>query len=529
MSLSSFPTFSNPFKKPDQTNPPPSFRRREKTSPITPEPMSTHERAPPGPSWDRPRQPFTATTSSTTSLLYKLVDAMPFPRLSFRRRQPSKKEERREPPSVDIRMSQTRSFGTLPRRFSLTSRGPRRTYTSPHPPTASSPTTQQRSSSSGTQTLDANTPTVSISIATSELRGVIDTGGRKSTATGASSAVRIFHKKRVRVEASIDSARDFVFYAPEGDPNHRRAIPTQFIKISPSPRDDSIVRRTDDFEISFVGMSIAPEDTTFGDQNELLLYSLKTDPASMYENNDHPVDEVEQIQQEGYGDPHNQYVDFDTMFSPTNGFALAPDDVPFIHYDAVFDGHDVSVARDSFIPVPASKALYLQYHAANAKKVKHGLTSVPVRFMVLEIDKISDAQSRAIGNFGIANASTSTVSQSISTSVPYIQPMSMAVNAASGVGKNGLKKYNKPDHVMSKDLAFFLAEPEEEHGDESSGSSVRNGRVESYGNFLRVCLSFLFLHFYSSLFVLFLCFLPGCPSNKAESKDCAINPKYAPE
>lgn len=464
--------------------------------------MSTHGRAAP-PQWERPGQPFTSTaTSTTTSLLYKFVDSIPMPRFPLRRRNVKRKEQRREPPSVDIRMSQTRSFGTLPRRFSLASRTQPRPSTFPHQATSYSTTPQHHPNSTEPQPLDPRTPTVSISIATADLRGAIDKGLRKSTTTTASSAGRIFHKKRVRVEASIDSARDFVFYAPEGDPNHRRAIPTQFIKISPTPRDDSIVRRTDDFEISFVGMSIAPDDTTFGDQNELLLYSLKTDPAAMFDDNNGPIDNTGQIQQEEiYGDIRNQFVDFDAMFSPTNGFSLAPDDVPFIHYDAVVDGHDVNLAGDSFIPVPASKALYLQHRAATANNVKHGLTSVPIRFMVLEIDKISDAQARAIGNFGIANASTA--SRSISTSISYVQPMSMAVNAAAGVGKNGMKKYCKPDHVMSKDLAFFLAEPEEEHGDESSGSSVRNGRVESYGNFLRVC--YLFLYSFS-LFIFFIFF-----------------------
>lgn len=285
-------------------------------------------------------------------------------------------------------------------------------------------------------------------------------------------------KRRVRVEASVDGVKDFVFYAPEGDPTNRRATPTEFVKIKPTASDPTIVRRTDDFEITFIGMSVIPQDTIFGDKNELLLYSLKTDPNAI---ND-IIDDVEKIREGDASDLESELTDVDAPVAPTTGFSLSPDDIPFVHYDPVVDGHDVGTLPNAFIPVPASKSLYVQHHGKgkDGMKPKDGLATIPLRFMVLEIDNVSDGQARAVGSISQLGKMVK------STGVPYLQPLSMAVSAASAIGKEALKNYSKPDHVMSKDLAFLLAEPEEEDHDGSVGSSTASSRVETYGNFLRV-------------------------------------------
>lgn len=284
-------------------------------------------------------------------------------------------------------------------------------------------------------------------------------------------------KRRVRVEASVDGVKDFVFYAPEGDPTNRRATPTEFVKTRPTPGDNTIVRRCDSFEISFVGMSVIPEDTIFSDKNELLLYSLKTNPEAIYD----VIDDAEKLRENDSDDLHSELTDVDAPIVPTSGFSLSPDDIPFIHYDPVVDGHDVGSAPNSFIPVPASKSLFFQHSGRKSKKPINGLASVPLRFNVLEIDRVSDGQARAVGSVGELGKMVK------STGIPYLQPLSMAVNAAAALGREGLKNYSKPDHVMSKDLVFLLAEPEEDDNTSSGGSnsSVSN-RVETYGNFLRV-------------------------------------------
>lgn len=314
-----------------------------------------------------------------------------------------------------------------------------------------------------------------------------------------------FLKRRVRVEASVDGVKDFVFYAPEGDPSNRHATPTEFVKIRPTPGDATIVRRSDAFEITFVGMSVIPEDTIFDNTNELLLYSLKTchdtvgsndgvrvAAAARQRRNSNNNNEEEEEGDSVSDDLHSELTDVvdPSIAAPTSGFSLSPDDIPFIHYDPVVDRHDVGTAPNSFVPVPASKALFYQHRGeCMTQKPVNGLASVPLRFNVLEIDHVSDEQARAVGSKGELGKMVK------STGIPYLQPLSMAVSAASALGKEGLKNYSKPDHVMSKDLVFMLAEPEDDDSTSTSGSSTSGGstRVETYGNFLRVsCFSFLF-------------------------------------
>lgn len=351
------------------------------------------------------------------------------------------------------------------------------------------------SPSAGVPPLDDHTPTVAVAVPIRDLFGSVDNGLRKKS----SGFMNRFLNRCVRVEASACGVKDFVFYAPEGDPSNRRATPTEFVKVRPTDDDKTIVRRNDNFEISFVGMSVIPEDTIFVDKNELLLYSLKTSPDALQD----IIDDAEKLRENQSDDLHSELTDMDAPIAPTSGYSLSPDDIPFIHYDPVVDGHDVGTRPNAFIPVPASKALFYQHNAKRMtqEKPENGLSSVSLRFNVLEIDCVSDGQARAVGSIGELGKMVKT------TGVPYLQPLSMAINAASAIGKEALKNYSKPDHVMSKDLMFLLAEPTDSDRSadrnfnspgssssspsSSSSGSDTNNRVENYGNFLRVSFFFL--------------------------------------
>lgn len=339
-----------------------------------------------------------------------------------------------------------------------------------------------------TPVLSMTTPFVSIRIHPADLRGAVDNGLRKQFATMYSR----FSRKNVTVEASADGVKDFVFYSPEGDPNFRRATPTEFIKTRSDTRNSTLVRRTDDFEVSFVGMSVIPQDTIFGG-NDLLLYSVKTSPHGKVD----VPDDLEKIQEhDSISDLRSELTDVDQPQAPTTGYSLAPDDVPFIHYDPVVDGHDVGTEPNSFVSIPASKALYIRHVGSKSPPAPIGLASVNMRFLILEIDKVSDGTARAVGSV----SQLGKMVKSTSAAVPYLQPLSMAISAATALGKEGLKNYSKPDHVLSKDISFLLAEPLEERDDAANGSTSNintnssvhtadsNGgkkRVETYGNFLR--------------------------------------------
>lgn len=289
-----------------------------------------------------------------------------------------------------------------------------------------------------------------------------------------------------------------MFYAPEGSlsSNNGRVTPTEFVKIRPTAGDPTIVRRSDAFEISFVGMSVTPEDTTFKNTHDLLLYSMKTCPNVI------PDDTIDDdgenvtaarrrpINGEGHSvsdEIHSELTDDDVPIVPTSGFSLSPDDIPFIHYDPVVDRRDGGSVPNLFVRVPESKALFHQHRGdCTRQRPVNGLASVSLRFNVLEIDHVSDGQARSAGSVG-------ELSKLVNTSgIPYLQPLSMAASATSALGKEGRKNYLKPDHVMAKDLVFMLAEPEDDDNTSRSGSSTSgSSRVETYGNFLRVsCIFF---------------------------------------
>lgn len=357
--------------------------------------------------------------------------------------------------------------------------------------------------------LESRPPTINIVVSPRDLNSSVDNGLRKISGKFFDK----FFSSRVSVEAAPDDAKDFVFYAPEGDPNRRQPTPTQFVKVRADPNDETLVRRNDDFEISFVGMSVVPHDTVSYNNNELLLYSLSTRSGASGESTE-PEEVVASttptaLFNERNGNMLNSEHSHSGTAAHTGGeiampvpFSVPNHDIPFIHYDPVTDGHDVGDTPFAFTPVPASKAVYLQ-HCGDTSSPSRGLASVSVRFLVLEIDRISGAQARAIGGM------SSTQSFMNSVPMPYLQPVSMAIGAAASLGRSGLKNYSRPDHVISKDSTFVLAEPNtsSEKKSDMSTASTKAKSFETYGNFLRVsCLHpFVYSKYsrYSLCFIIF--------------------------
>lgn len=153
---------------------------------------------------------------------------------------------------------------------------------------------------------------------------------------------------------------------------------------------------------------------------------------------------------------------------PTS-LVVHPGDIPFLHYDPVVDGHDTGSAPNSFVPIPGSKKVYLQRKAAQDRDVFF-------RFTVMEVDKLSEEQLIAIKSL---EAIAKSVSKAAST-VPYLKIISSILKFANFLGSSALKKVSEPEHVLSKDLLFLLADPK---GAEEEGTG---GQRDAYGNYLRV-------------------------------------------
>lgn len=202
-----------------------------------------------------------------------------------------------------------------------------------------------------------------------------------------------------------------------------------------------------------------------------------------------------------------EHVQVPTGVSATSG------DIPFIHYDPVVDGHDNGTDSDNYMPVPATKSLYLRCvgkrggnnstsvitnattegSIATTETVNDGATtntlvanaqnqqqeeiqpqSVSIRFTIMEIDKVSDVQARAISGVDQLGNYVSNGAES----VPYLELLTRAFAVASSLGNKGLKKYERPDHIHSVDMEFLLAER-----DELTGKTSEKG--PNCGNYLQ--------------------------------------------
>lgn len=268
------------------------------------------------------------------------------------------------------------------------------------------------------------------------------------------------------------------------------------------PAAPGVVQATDAFEIKFVGMNVAPQDCVARNDNELLLYSLTRDthPAAAASTPPQPSDTdvpgamraadrargVSSLGVDLCGEMltgseargmrrATSSMRASTYKAPA-GFAPSPSDVPFIHFDPAIDGHGSGTETDAFVPIPASKSVYMR-HVGGGKAEDEGET-VNVRFSVMEIDRISDGQLRAIAGIGEVGGYVEG-----QAGLPYMQLVSGALNMATFLGESALKKYSKPDHVLSKDVEFLLGDGESE-AQTGSASETETGAAH-VGNYLR--------------------------------------------
>lgn len=191
---------------------------------------------------------------------------------------------------------------------------------------------------------------------------------------------------------------------------------TEFITSQPEYIDKrSIVYRDSKFEIGVVGMSVSPHDFALGspDFNELLMFSLQRDPS----------------EPSGEGDA-----------------------LPFIHYDPSKEDKLGGTEPDQFIPIPASKSLFM----ASDGKVKNEMPrrSVNCRFKVLELDRVDDFMQMSLS--GIEQLGNH-IAQ-FSTAAPLLGLLSPAISLASTVSRRALESHAKPDKVLTIDMNFLLAE-----------------------------------------------------------------------
>ncbi|KAI0560910.1 hypothetical protein FGB62_98g033 [Gracilaria domingensis] len=337
------------------------------------------------------------------------------------------------------------------------------------------------------------THTVSIKVRRKALQSAVDNSVRKRDFYYR--YVPYHTRRRVLVEASECGTTDSILYAPER-PNvgesHQRVTATEFVKVSQDTSSD-LVRRDHDFEVSFIGFSVAQQDY-IGD-NELLLCSLarKSDHHEVSEsepsvttssstatgsssNDNEAVDQFQKAKlREGTVPitPKNKRIDLCDL--PT-ALPIRPGDVPFLHFDPETDGHDTGTEPDAFVPIPGSKRLFIQRKGSKLDGESEGMRDVSMRFTVMEIDKLNEEQLIAI-------KSLEEVAKSVgkaASSVPYLKFISWLLKFANTVGRSALRKVARPDHVMSTDVSFMLAEPKGiKKGDESYEQR------EEFGNYLR--------------------------------------------
>jgi len=132
----------------------------------------------------------------------------------------------------------------------------------------------------------------------------------------------------VKVEQLEEGLSSAVLYAPENSRDGTEAhMATEFVSRRPKPGDKDLVYRDMPFEIRVAGMFVKPFDR-ISNTNELLLYSIQTDPSTTGE---------------------------------------ATQSLPYIHYDFSKDATANTEKANTFLPIPASKSYVLSSPGYRAK------------------------------------------------------------------------------------------------------------------------------------------------------------------
>eukprot|EP00177_Eucheuma_denticulatum_P003873 GFKZ01007013.1.p1 GENE.GFKZ01007013.1~~GFKZ01007013.1.p1 ORF type:complete len:424 (+),score=52.10 GFKZ01007013.1:297-1568(+) len=303
-----------------------------------------------------------------------------------------------------------------------------------------------------------NDENVSIHVYRSDLRAIHQSGLRLSSCFGSRKALRL--RKRVMVESVARNVSETVLYArPHASNTHGVAlVPTEHIMVPLSQNDPHLVRRNQDFEISFIGFSAAPKDLTAWNPNEIFMYSLS--PAAQPKETSTTETEPP------------------SSASISTGFTPSSKDAVRIHYDPIVDGRNEGTPPNLYTPIPASKSMYMRY---SREKTAY---DVNVRFTVMEIDNVTDLQARAIAGIDRVGMYVSNAA----AAVPYADLLPRVFALASAAGRSGLKKYSRPDHVVSRDIKFLLSPAEGEEGEYDEGVARGVGQERCYpshGDYLR--------------------------------------------
>lgn len=223
--------------------------------------------------------------------------------------------------------------------------------------------------------------------------------------------------KMVRVESNPSGLAPVVLYASDQVLTSTRVEPfkcTESITSRPEyVEKQSIVFRDSPFEIGVVGMSISSQDMKSGypDFNNLLMYSTQREP----------------------GDPGDD-----------------DDALPYIHYDPTRDEKQRHVEFDHFLPVPASRSLFMASDGGHDAAFRK---SINCRFKVLELDTVDEWTQLSLS--GVEQLGHH-VQQYAST--PGLGLLAPAMSLVGMVSKRALEAQTKPDNAIMIDMNFLLAD-----------------------------------------------------------------------
>lgn len=276
----------------------------------------------------------------------------------------------------------------------------------------------------------------------------------------------------VKVEPLHSGLSASVLYAPEVGPDREVFVPTSLVSGRPTAGDNSIVFRDSAFEIRVAGMFVKSFDR-FSSDNELLLYSIQTDP--------HQPGDMNQS-------------------------------LPFIHYDYTRDATITSERANTYLPVPASKSYVMSSkgHQQNANSKSRPqsrrsstlapfspitsacpspstlsnstgrkrdtstkeLKSVNIQFRILEMDKPSQTIRDAVSGIDDLGGFVS----GFAGAAPFLGVLTPALSLVSNVSKRALDSYAEPEKVISIDMDFLIADRKRvESGNVAPGEYLRYG------------------------------------------------------
>ncbi len=274
----------------------------------------------------------------------------------------------------------------------------------------------------------------------------------------------------VKVETLHSGLSASVLYAPEESLEGEVFVPTALVSGKPSSDDNTLVYRDSAFEIRVAGMFVESFDRFNGD-NELLLYSIQTDPNTA-------------------GDANQS--------------------LPFIHFDYNRDATLTSERPNTYLPIPASKSYVMSSKGCNKVKSKipdrsnppsltpfspmtsacpspspamRGLSkkkehvtkerkSVNVQFRILEMDKPSQTIRDAVSGIDDLGGFVS----GFATAAPFLGVLTPALSMVSSVSKRALDSYAEPEKIVSIDMDFLLADRKRvASGNSACGEYLRYG------------------------------------------------------